>query len=128
MVHGAEFFGADGMIITGSATGRSASLDDIAAAAGATDRPVVVGSGVTAANVREMLAAAKALRRARRRSADPVAVALSRARLAAMRRGHAAGRAILARAIERHPSDERLRAAWRMAAGSAGSGAKPRCA
>jgi hypothetical protein len=76
----------------------------------------------------DMLAAARALRRARRRSADPVAVALSRARLAAMRRGHAAGRAILARAIERHPSDERLRAAWRMAAGSAGSGAKPRCA
>jgi membrane complex biogenesis BtpA family protein len=59
MVHGAEFFGADGMIITGSATGRSASLDDVAAAAGATDRPVIVGSGVTAANVREMLAAAK---------------------------------------------------------------------
>ena len=59
MVHGAEFFGADGMIITGSATGRSASLDDIAAAAGATARPVVVGSGVTAANVREMLAASK---------------------------------------------------------------------
>ncbi len=45
--HGAEFFGADGMIVTGEATGRPTSATDIAAVRGATRLPVLVGSGVT---------------------------------------------------------------------------------
>ncbi|MFZ4430206.1 MAG: BtpA/SgcQ family protein [Phycisphaerales bacterium] len=55
VVHGAEFFGADGVVITGSATGRSASLDDVEAARKAGPLPVLVGSGVTPANVKAML-------------------------------------------------------------------------
>ena len=46
-VEGAEFFGADGIIITGTATGKPAAAADIAEARGATKLPVWVGSGVT---------------------------------------------------------------------------------
>lgn len=46
-VEGAEFFGADGIIITGTATGKPAAAADVAEARGATKLPVWVGSGVT---------------------------------------------------------------------------------
>lgn len=43
----AEFFGADGLIVTGVATGREADPDDLAAVRGASSLPLLVGSGVT---------------------------------------------------------------------------------
>lgn len=43
----AEFFGADGVIVTGVATGRATSLSDLEAARRATALPLVVGSGAT---------------------------------------------------------------------------------
>ncbi len=43
----AEFFGADGVIVTGAATGRPTSRDDVSEVAGATTLPILVGSGVT---------------------------------------------------------------------------------
>lgn len=49
----AQFFRADGLIITGSATGKAASLEELRAVHDATDLPVLVGSGVTADNLAE---------------------------------------------------------------------------
>lgn len=46
-VRAAEFFLADGVIVTGVATGRPASVEDVREARGATRLPVAVGSGVT---------------------------------------------------------------------------------
>ncbi|MCA9294715.1 MAG: BtpA/SgcQ family protein [Phycisphaerales bacterium] len=45
--HAAAFFGADGLVITGIATGHATSLDDLRAARHATHLPIVVGSGAT---------------------------------------------------------------------------------
>ena len=53
--HAAEFFGADGVIVTGSATGVATPVADLAAARAACRMPVLAGSGVTAANARSML-------------------------------------------------------------------------
>jgi hypothetical protein len=47
----AEFFGADAVVVTGSATGQPTAPADLAAAAGAVAIPVFVGSGVTPQNV-----------------------------------------------------------------------------
>ena len=47
----AEFFGADGVVITGVATGRPAEVDDVSAARRAVRIPVLVGSGATPENV-----------------------------------------------------------------------------
>ncbi len=47
----AEFFLADGVIVTGAATGEPASPDEVRDVAGAVRVPVLVGSGVTAANL-----------------------------------------------------------------------------
>ena len=58
--HGAEFFGADGVMVTGAATGCATPVSDLAAARDACGVPVVAGSGTTAANVRDMLAVAHA--------------------------------------------------------------------
>ncbi len=44
---GAEFFGADGLIVTGAATGKPASIEDLQDVRQATDLPLLVGSGVT---------------------------------------------------------------------------------
>lgn len=44
----AEFFRADGLIVTGFKTGQAASDDDLAAARHGADLPLFVGSGVTA--------------------------------------------------------------------------------
>lgn len=42
----AQFFGADGVVITGTSTGRPADPDDVRHAKGTVDIPVIVGSGV----------------------------------------------------------------------------------
>lgn len=57
----AEFFGADGVIVTGVATGRSTSIDDVRLVREATDLPVLVGSGVTPDDGPRLLAHADAL-------------------------------------------------------------------
>jgi len=49
-VHGAEFFGIDGVIITGSATGKAAAKDEVKRAKTAGRIPVIVGSGITPDN------------------------------------------------------------------------------
>lgn len=51
----AEFFQSDGIVITGSSTGRPAVIDEIVAVREAVDLPVFVGSGVTAENVSDYL-------------------------------------------------------------------------
>ncbi len=53
--HAAEFFGADGVIVTGSATGVAVSMDDVRSVRGATKRTVLVGSGVTEKTVAGIL-------------------------------------------------------------------------
>ncbi|HVP12141.1 MAG TPA: BtpA/SgcQ family protein [Phycisphaerae bacterium] len=47
----AVFFGADGVVVTGTATGEPTSQEDVAAVAGAVDQAVFVGSGVRPDNV-----------------------------------------------------------------------------
>ena len=47
----AEFFLADGVIITGAATGTPASTDEVRDAAAAVSLPVLVGSGITPENL-----------------------------------------------------------------------------
>jgi membrane complex biogenesis BtpA family protein len=55
--HAAELFCADGVIITGAFTGRAASPDDVSTARAATKLPILVGSGVTPAQVRPLFKA-----------------------------------------------------------------------
>ncbi len=57
----AEFFGADGIIVTGVATAQPASMDDLAAVRAAVEAPVLVGSGVTPDTVGELFEYANAL-------------------------------------------------------------------
>lgn len=59
--HAAEFFRANGVIVTGSSTGVPASLPEVQAVKAAVHVPVLVGSGVTAENVNEYLSAADAV-------------------------------------------------------------------
>ena len=59
--HAAEFFRADGVIITGAHTGDPASERDLAEARGACDLPVLVGSGVSPNNMAAMFAHADGL-------------------------------------------------------------------
>jgi hypothetical protein len=47
----AEFFLADGVIVSGAATGEPASADEVRDVVQATRVPVLVGSGVTASNI-----------------------------------------------------------------------------
>ena len=47
----AEFFLADGVIVTGAATGEPASPDEVRDVVGAARVPVLVGSGITPANL-----------------------------------------------------------------------------
>lgn len=49
----AEFFRADGVIVTGTATGRPTKVDDVRAVRTATKLPLAIGSGTTPANIRE---------------------------------------------------------------------------
>ncbi len=55
-VEAAMFFGADGVIITGAATGKPADLADVREAKSHCNKPVLVGSGVTATSVKGILA------------------------------------------------------------------------
>jgi uncharacterized protein len=50
VAHGTEFCQADGLIVTGSSTGQPAAPDDVQAVLAATKLPVLIGSGVDAAN------------------------------------------------------------------------------
>ena len=53
-VHAAEFFRADGVIVTGTATGRATDVEDVAEARDASRLPVLVGSGVVPETVGEL--------------------------------------------------------------------------
>jgi membrane complex biogenesis BtpA family protein len=55
--HAAEFFLADGVIVTGVATGREAAVADVAAVSGAVGIPTLVGSGISAENIPRYVAA-----------------------------------------------------------------------
>jgi hypothetical protein len=55
--HAAEFFRADGVIVTGVATGRAADPAEVREVAEAVGVPTLVGSGITADNVAEFAAA-----------------------------------------------------------------------
>lgn len=57
----AQFFGADGVIITGIATGQSIKVNDLGTARVATTLPLLVGSGVTPDSVPDLFAYADAL-------------------------------------------------------------------
>jgi membrane complex biogenesis BtpA family protein len=59
--HAAEFFLADAVIITGAATGRAADLGEVRRVKATVRVPVVIGSGVTADNVRACLDVADAV-------------------------------------------------------------------
>lgn len=49
--HAAEFFSADGVIVTGTATGTAALPEDVERVADATPLPILVGSGIDASNI-----------------------------------------------------------------------------
>jgi predicted TIM-barrel enzyme len=53
----AEFFLADGVIVTGATTGEPASPDEVRDVVGAVQVPVFVGSGLTPANLPQFAAA-----------------------------------------------------------------------
>lgn len=59
--HAAHFFGSEGLILTGAATGREADIAEIRAVKAAVAAPVLVGSGVNLDNLPAYLAAADAL-------------------------------------------------------------------
>ncbi len=50
----AVFFGADGVVVTGTATGEPTRVEDVAAVAEAIDQAIFIGSGVTPDNVISM--------------------------------------------------------------------------
>ena len=58
--HAAEYFLSDGLILTGAATGEAASADELRAVYAATQLPVLVGSGITADNLKTYLPLADA--------------------------------------------------------------------
>lgn len=60
-VRAAEFFGADGVIVTGTSTGRPTSVDDLLRARQATTAPLAVGSGATPDTLRELFEYADAV-------------------------------------------------------------------
>ena len=55
--HAAELFLADGVLVTGPATGVDASPDDLSAVVGGCALPVLIGSGLSAANLARFAAA-----------------------------------------------------------------------
>lgn len=57
----AEFFGADGVIVTGTATGRPTSIDDVREVRMATKLALAVGSGATPDTMRELFQYADAV-------------------------------------------------------------------
>ena len=61
MARNAEFFGADAIVITGAATARPTSVDDLRRVRTATKLPVAVGSGSTPDTLRELFQYADAV-------------------------------------------------------------------
>lgn len=57
----AEFFCADGVIVTGTATGEAVNIEDLAVVKKATSLPVLIGSGATVENAAEMFSFADAI-------------------------------------------------------------------
>jgi membrane complex biogenesis BtpA family protein len=57
----AEFFGADGVIVTGSETGAAVDMAELASVRAATTLPVLVGSGATPQNAAALLEHAHAI-------------------------------------------------------------------
>lgn len=57
----AEFFGADGLVISGTATGQPTSVADLRAVAEAVEIPVVVGSGATPDTLSDLYTVANAV-------------------------------------------------------------------
>jgi uncharacterized protein len=57
----AEFFGADAVVVTGTATGRPVDAEELAMARAGTRLPLLVGSGVTPDNAAALLTSAHAL-------------------------------------------------------------------
>ena len=55
--HAAEFFLADGVIVTGTSTGRPADPAEVKAVAAAVAIPTLVGSGITPENIAGFAAA-----------------------------------------------------------------------
>lgn len=51
MAKNAEFFGSDGIIVTGTSTGGEASVDEIKSVSKSTSLPVLIGSGLTYDNL-----------------------------------------------------------------------------
>lgn len=60
-VRAAQFFGAEGIIITGTSTGQAVDASDVAEARAATDLPLLIGSGVSPENAAPLLEHADAL-------------------------------------------------------------------
>ena len=58
--HAAEYFLSDGLILTGAATGEAASAAELRAVYAAAKIPVLVGSGITAENLKDYLPIADA--------------------------------------------------------------------
>ena len=50
-----EFMGADGVIVTGAATGRSVDMQEVIRAGGASGLPVITGSGACAQTIADLL-------------------------------------------------------------------------
>ena len=57
----AEYFRSDGVIITGTSTGRATDLEEIKKVKASCEIPVLVGSGVTLENVKDYFAVSDAL-------------------------------------------------------------------
>lgn len=51
--HAAEFFLSDGLIITGSSTGKAVDIRELDALKDSVDKPILIGSGITADNITE---------------------------------------------------------------------------
>ena len=51
---GADFMGADGVIVTGNHTGHAVDIAQLREVRGATELPLLVGSGVTPGNIKEI--------------------------------------------------------------------------
>lgn len=85
----AEFFLADGVVVTGSATGRPADPGEVAAVREAVSVPVLVGSGITAGNLRDYAAADAFIVGSSLKRGGDWSAPLDRGRLRALRRAFA---------------------------------------
>ncbi len=56
--HTADFFLADGLIVTGSSTAQAANIKEVISVKNASKKPVLIGSGLTAENIKEYWSAA----------------------------------------------------------------------